>query len=80
MRKTDIVTGIGFFTTLVGFAGLAESFSGNGKTPIAMGIVAIGILLCASQTMGEWINEIKDNSGINASYPCYLDFKRKSRR
>ena len=79
MRKTNIITGIGFFTTLIGFAGLAESFSGNGRSDIAMGIVAVGIVALASQTIGEWVNENKKDSGINASYPCYLDFRRKRR-
>ena len=50
MRSSDVITGIGFFTTLIGFAGLAEAFQGNGKTHIAMIIVAIGIGLCATQT------------------------------
>ena len=80
MRKTDIATGIGFFTTLVGFAGLAESFSGNGKTPIAMGIVAIGILLCASQTIREGVASVKEDMGFSANYPSYLALKRKRRR
>lgn len=78
---SDIITGIGFFVTLIGFAGLAEAFQGNGKTHIAMIIVLIGILCVGSQTLREVIDEIKeDGSSINASYPCYLDFKRKRRR
>ena len=78
---SDIITGIGFFVTLIGFAGLAEAFQGNGKTHIAMIIVLIGILLCGSQTIREVIKNVKeDGSSIDASYPCYLDFKRKRRR
>lgn len=77
----NVITGIGFFTTIVGLAGLAEAFQGNGKTHIAMIIVLIGILLCGSQTIREVIEDVKeDGSSINASYPCYLDFKRKRRR
>lgn len=76
----NILTGIGFFMTLIGFAGLAEAFQGNGKTHIAMIIVLIGILLCGSQTIREVIEDVKEGSSINASYPCYLDFKRKRRR
>lgn len=80
MRKTNIITGIGFFTTLIGFGGLAESFNGNGKTSIAMIIVAIGILMCASQTIREGVASVKEDMGINASYPSYLAIKRKRRR
>lgn len=77
----NVITGIGFFITLIGFAGLAEAFQGNGKTHIAMIIVLIGILCVGSQTLREVIDEIKeDGSSLNASYPCYLDFKRKRRR
>lgn len=77
----NVITGIGFFMTLIGFAGLAEAFQGNGKTHIAMIIVLIGILLCGSQTIREVIEDVKeDGNSINASYPCYLDFKRKRRR
>lgn len=77
----NTITGIGFFTTLLGLAGLAESFQGNGKTYVAMIIVVIGIGLCASQTIKETIEDVKeDGSGLDANYPCYLDFKRKRRR
>lgn len=80
MRKSDIITGIGFFTTLIGFAGLAEAFSGNGRTDIAMGIIVVGIALCASQTIREGVASVKEDMGINASYPSYLTIKRKRRR
>lgn len=77
--KRDIITGIGFFTALIGFAGLAEAFQGNGRSDVAMGIIAAGILILASQTVGEWIDENKKDRDFNASYPCYLDYKRKRR-
>lgn len=80
MRSSDVITGIGFFTTLIGFAGLAEAFQGNGKTHIAMIIVAIGIGLCATQTIREGIKSVKEDMGFNASYPSYLSIKRKGKR
>lgn len=77
----NTITGIGFFVTLIGLAGLAEAFEGNGKTYIAMIIVLVGIIICGSQTIKETIEDVKENgSSLNASYPCYLDFKRKRRR
>lgn len=80
MRKTDIITGIGFFTTLIGFAGLAEAFQGNGKTHIALLIVVIGIGLCATQTIREWVKDIEKSDSNIADYPCYLSFRCKGRK
>ena len=77
----NTITGIGFFTTLIGLAGLAESFQGNGKTYIAMIILVIGIGLCGSQTIKETLEDVKEaGSSLNADYPCYLSFRRKGRR
>lgn len=76
----NIITGVGCFVTIIGFAGLAEAFQGNGSTAIGMAFVVVGIILCATQTITEWIKENKrEKKDFNANYPCYLSFKRKGR-
>lgn len=77
---SDILTGIGFFITLIGFAGLAEAFQGNGRTDVSMIVVLAGILIMATQTITEWVKENRrEKKDFNANYPCYLSFKRKGR-
>ena len=77
---SNAMTGIGFFITLLGFAGLAESFQGNGSTAIGMAFVVVGISLCGTQTIIEFVEEVKrEKRGIDASYPCYLSFRNKGR-
>lgn len=75
-----MITAIGFFITLIGFAGLAEAFQGNGSTAIGMVFIIVGISLCATQTIIEWVKENKrEKKDFNANYPCYLSFKHKGR-
>ena len=80
----SIFTGIGFFVTLIGFAGLAEAFQGNGDTGVAIAFVGVGIIIMGIQTVIVWIKDIKEakreKRSFDASYPCYLDFKRWSKR
>lgn len=76
----NIFTGIGFFVTLIGFAGLAEAFQGNGSTSVGIAFVATGIIIMATQTITEWVKENKrEKKDFNASYPCYLSFRNKGR-
>ena len=77
---SNVITGVGFFVTIIGFAGLAEAFQGNGSTAIGMAFVVVGIILCGTQTITEWVKENKrEKKDFNANYPCYLSFKRKCR-
>lgn len=76
----NLITGVGFFVTIIGFAGLAEAFQGNGSTSVGIALVATGIIIMATQTVIEWVKENKrEKRDFNANYPCYLSFKRKGR-
>ena len=76
----NAMSGIGFFITLLGFAGLAESFQGNGSTGISVAFMAVGIIIMATQTIIEFVEDVKrEKRGIDASYPCYLSFRNKGR-